>query len=45
MMISFLSPLPLLVTKRFLLMSFLVMPEDVWIEKGFTAKWAHQPHS
>ena len=26
-------------------MSFLVMPEDVWIEKGFAAEQAHQPHS
>ena len=38
-------PLPLLVTKRFLLMCFLVMPKDVWVEEGFTAEWAHQPHS
>ena len=26
-------------------MSLLVIPEDVWIEEGFAAEWAHQPHS
>ena len=31
--------------KEFLLMSFLVMPEDIQIEKGFAAEQAHQPHS
>ena len=36
---------PPLVTRRFLLMGFLVMPKDIRIEKRFTAEWAHQPHS
>ena len=27
------------------MMSFFVMPDDVWIEEGFAAEWAHQPHS
>ena len=44
--LNFNYPLPPLVTeKKILLMRFFVMPEDIWIEKGFTAKWAHQPYS
>ena len=39
-----LSP-PLLVTRRFLLMGFLVMPKEIRVEKRFTVEWAHQPHS
>ena len=31
--------------KKILLMCFFVMPEDVQVEKGFAAEWAHQPHS
>ena len=27
------------------MVSFFVMPEDIWIEKDFAAEWAHQPHS
>ena len=28
-----------------LMMSFFVMPEDIWVEESFAAEWAHQPHS
>ena len=39
-------PLPPLVKKRdSYWWVFFVMPEDVQVEKGFTAKRAHQPHS
>ena len=33
------------VTKKILIMSLLVMSEDVQIEEGFAAEQAHQPHS
>ena len=36
---------PLVTEKKILLMHFFVMPEDIRVEKGFTAKQAHQPHS
>ena len=42
---KFLSPFYPLVTKKILIMSLLVMPEDIQIEEGFAAEWAHQPHS
>ena len=42
---KFYSPLPPLVTKRFLVMCLLVTPKDIWVEEGFTAEQAHQPHS